>query len=108
MAGIQETLDVIRFGLAVGNSLGKALQDKKFDVADLLYFVDSLTKLPSALSGFEKVPEELKDMEEAEFEVIKETIAKEFDIPQDNIEPIIEDAIKIAVVILVFLKKHFA
>ena len=108
MPGINETLDVVRFGVAVGNALGKAYADKKFEVSDLLFLVDSLTKLPPALAGLEKVPEELKDLDAEEREQLLETIAKEFDIPQDNVESIIEDAIKLGVAIALFIRKHFA
>lgn len=107
MAGINELLDVIRFGVSLGNAMGNALQDKKFNLADLVFFVDSITKMPAAISGIEQVPAQLKDLDEEEKKVILETISKEFDIPQDNVEPIVEDALKIALAILVFLNKHF-
>jgi len=107
MLGIQETLDVIRFSAAFGNGLGLTLQDGKFDYSELINFVPSLTKLPAAIGGIDNVWDELLDLDEAEMQTLVETVAAEFDIPQEDTEDFVEEAIDVALKNFAFARKWF-
>lgn len=88
--GIQETKELLRFVLALGNAAGQAARDGKIDVSDLAYFVSALTKIGPALDKIDLVPKELADLSEAEREELLAFFRSEFDIPQDRLEAIIE------------------
>lgn len=96
MADIKETKEAVGFIVAIANGVGKALQDGKINLADFGCFMDAFLKAPAAFSGASEIPAELADMDSAEREGLKQYIFEEFDIPQDKVEGIVEDALDIS------------
>ena len=105
--GIEELKDIISFGAELGNGLGKSLEDDKITLGDAVNFIPALTAIPSAISGFSDVKKELDDLDEAEKEELLSYFRNKFDIPQEQTEAFVEDALKIAVTIYEFAKTWF-
>ncbi len=84
MAGIKELKDVLKAAISIGEALADGIQ--LGDVAALL-------DLPAAIEGIKEVPAELADLDEAELEELNVFIQSEFDLPDDQVEEFVEDAI---------------
>jgi len=84
MAGIEELKDVVKAAISIGEALsdGIGLED-----------LGALLDLPAAIDGISEVPEELSDLDETERAELQAFIQSEFDIPDDQVEEFIEQAI---------------
>ena len=60
--GIEETKDVLVFGIDLANAAIEALSDGKLSITDFPLFIKPIIGLPKALSGIDKVPAELGDL----------------------------------------------
>ena len=93
--GIENLCKVSKVVLTAGNITGLALADGKIDITDLGL---TLQLLPSLLSlggvDWKLIPAEVKDLSTEERAQYVEFLTKEFDIPQDKIEEIIESIFK--------------
>ena len=70
--GIQETKDVIIFGMDVAIGVGSSLADDgKITGGDAHKFTPALFSLPGAITGIDQLPKELAELNEAEMEEIK-------------------------------------
>lgn len=96
MAGTKETKDLLDFALSLGNGLGNALEDG-FQLSDLALLLPALLKIGDALNGIGNVPAELADLDDTELADLKAFIQGKFDIPQDKIEPAIEQGIDLGI-----------
>ena len=99
MVGIKETKELVKAMLMLGNSAGMALADGKFDWSELGLFVAPLGSLPAALSGLQDLPKEWQDMDDSERDELMKYVQDEFDIPQDNIEEMVEKALQAGILI---------
>ena len=77
--GIKETLEVIDFGLAIGEGLKKSLDDGKVDASDFANFGPALMAIIPALDGVGGVVEEIKDIDTEEMIQIKDHILAKAD-----------------------------
>ena len=95
--GIKETKDVViaigKFGSAGGN----VLADGRVGITDIVYLYEPLTALAAAADGAAGVPGELADLDAAELEDLQATFAREFDLPADAVELVVERAVDVAV-----------
>lgn len=107
MAGIQETKDVIKTAAQIGNGIGIALQDGKFELTELVEFVPALLSLPTALSGITDVPLELSDLDEAERRELLDYMRQEFDIPQEQTEEAVEDHAEFLLALWKLVDKYY-
>ena len=103
--GIQETKEMLDFIIAMGNGYGKAVEDGEWTASDLTHFMDALLKVPAALANMDLIPVELGDLEEAELQELKDHVVEEFDIPQDDVEEVIEMALGIGLDIYDLIQK---
>ena len=94
--GIKETKEMIGFIVELGNGVGKSLEDGEWNVTDFVHFMDALMMAPAAFQGMNQIPAEFGDLSEAEIKELVDYVVEEFDIPQDQIEVVIERAIDIA------------
>lgn len=78
MADVNELKDVVLFVAKLGNGIASALEDGSVGVSDAVALLPAMASLFPALSGIEAVPEELKDLSEAEqtemIQIFKETL----------------------------------
>ncbi len=88
--GIDETKDVIEFGISLTNSLMHAFSDGKITLADVPYFIAPMTKLPSALSGINMVPFEVGDIQKFELQKLTGFVKENLDIDDKKAKNIIE------------------
>lgn len=84
MAGIKELKDVLKAAISIGEALADGVQ---------LGDIRALLDLPAAIEGIKEVPAELADLDEFELEELNVFIQSEFDLPDDEVEKFIEDAL---------------
>lgn len=94
---IKDLKEFILFGINVGNGWGKAMEDGKLSFTDIQYLLPVLTSAGAAFDGFGNVLPQFKDMDVAELAEIKVFIGEKLDIPQDNIERLIEAGLNMAI-----------
>lgn len=94
--GIKETKDVVVAVAKFGNAGGKALEDGKVSITDAVYIYEPLQAISAAVEGIGNVPAELADLDAAELKDLEATFAREFDLPQDGIEAVVEKAVSVA------------
>lgn len=94
---LKETKEMLSFVLGIFNAVGKSLEDGKVDVSDIALLLGPLMKVGSAVQGAARIPSELKDLSQEESNELKEFISKEFDIPQDHLEKVLEQSLFIVV-----------
>lgn len=98
----KDVAELLEFALSFGTAIGNATQDGKFDLSDIGFFIPSLTVLPRAVEGIMNVPGELADLSEDEVAMLRKQIG-DFDIPQDEVEEVIERALKFAMETISFV-----
>lgn len=91
--GINETTDVLNFGISLANALIKSLEDGKIQLTELASFVSPLTKIPSALSGISLVPAELGDLTDEEMTTLKSVVQDQLEVDDERAIEIIEKSI---------------
>jgi hypothetical protein len=102
--GIKETKELVKFMLGLGNSLDKALDDKKISVMDVPLFMGVFMDMAPAFDGIAKVPAEIKDLSAEEMAELSAFVQQEFDIKSDRTEAIIEGALMLAADIYKYAK----
>jgi len=106
--GIQETKDVVKFVIRLGEAGAKSLEDGKFSVSDLSNFINAAGALPAAIGGIGSVPAELKDMDVDERAELLAYIKEEFDIAEENIEAVVEKALTAVIGLFDLIKEIIA
>jgi len=104
---IDETKDAIAFIASFGNAMGQSLEDGKFELGEYINFIPSLIKLPEAISGINKLPDELRNITDEERAELLAFIKDQLDLPQDATEELLEDSLETAIVVFGYIRKHF-
>jgi hypothetical protein len=105
MPDIKETKEALAFVLSLGNALGTTLADGKITLSEAPQFMGALMAAPAAFQGLTEVPAELKDLDDAEKAELMAFVQSEFDIPNDQIEGVIEEGLALALAIYTFVEK---
>lgn len=95
MAGIEQTKEVVRLGVSVGEAVAKAFEDKQFTIPDVRFFFPVLMKLRPALDGVVEVPKEMGDLSDEERAELVAEFSK-LDIPNDKVEEAIKSGFEVA------------
>lgn len=93
--GYNETKEAVLFGLAIAMAADKSLSDGSIGWSDAVNLVDVFMKAPAGLKGIGEIPAELKDLDATENEALKNELKAAFDIADDKLEGIIENALAI-------------
>ena len=93
--GIDETKDVIEFGISLTNSLIHAFGDGKLTLTDVPHFIAPMTKLPSALTGINMVPFEVGDIQKFELQKLIDFVKENLDVDDRKAKNIIEQCLLI-------------
>ena len=105
--GIKETVDAIKFVLALAEAFKLSYKDKEISFSDALNFYEPAKLILPFFKGIEKIPFELADkITESE----KELIIAEFKksgILEDKVEEVAIEAIELALQIKNFIFKNF-
>ena len=94
MSSAEELRDWVKFVAAFANGAGEAMEDGKIDYLDAAKLFPAFLKLPAALSGSGEI--KLAEIAPAEMVALCEEFKSEFDLPQDELEKKVEQAIDIA------------
>lgn len=92
--GIEETMDVVDFGVDFANAVIKTFEDGKVTPGDIIHFVSPVIKLPSAISGLEMVPAEIENMDEAELQTVVNSVMEKLNVPEDKAREIVKRSIE--------------
>lgn len=103
MAGTTGLKEVVKGVLVFGNGLGKALEDGKITVGDTQHLIPVLLEIPSVLGSLDAAGEEITDLTPEEIAELAEFAKATFDIPQDDVEEKIEEALSLAISIYNFV-----
>jgi len=90
--GIEETRDIIKSFVSLANAIDNVTQDG-FQLTDIFELVKPLATIPAAVSGADKVPAELFDLDDEERQIIKQDI-EELEFESEYSEVIAEQALK--------------
>jgi hypothetical protein len=94
---MKETTDLVMAVISLANGVGQAVADDgKIDVTDTVYLIEFMGSLPAAASGAEKIPGEIENMTDEQRTDLIALVKAKFDIPQDNVEEVLEDALTVA------------
>lgn len=91
--GVEETEEVIDFAILLANSLIKTFEDGKISIFDLTNFITPMVKLPKAISGIDKVPSELYDLDSNEYFRLKDKIKTQLNVDDAAAMNIIDNSI---------------
>lgn len=95
MALNKDTVELIIFQGKLFTGVGLAIADGKLTFSDALHFKDALTSALPAYMGINNV--KLSDLEDADNRAEMVAIfSAEFDIPQENIESLVEEGLELA------------
>ena len=81
---ITETLELISLIACLGQTIQQARSDGKVNMMDLGSLMSLIPKVGPALDGVEKIPAELKDLDEQEQEQLLSTIARDLNLLTDD------------------------
>lgn len=99
----KETRELIALVLTSAKALGAALDDNKIDIKDALKLLPILRQIKPAFEGIAKIPEELKQLDQEQVKLLAQDFAKDFDLPNDQIEGLIEISLEIGLNLLVLI-----
>jgi len=101
---MKETKEVLKFAIELGEALESALEDKKFDIAELSLLIGPLMQVGPAFEGIDKVGEEIKAVDAAGLADLVAYAKDELDLKADETEAVIEKALDLGVQIYSFVK----
>ncbi len=104
MYGVENLKKAVGFGLNLTEQIEKAGRDG-FTWTDALGFIDEIFQIPGIIASGDEIGRELKDLSEAEKEELISYAVAEFDIPNDKVEAIVEDALKLAFTVVAMVIK---
>lgn len=98
----KDTAEIALFGCATLNGIGLSFEDNEIEWTDAVHFKDAVVALPAAVGDASKA-------EWPEGEALKELnafIAAKLDLPQDGIETLVEEGLRIGFAVLEAWKKY--
>jgi len=103
--GIEQTKDVIKLVVELGQAIEKSLQDGKFDASDLRYFMQPIMSLPEAYRDMEQVPEEIEDLDRSEVEKLVQYTNEILNLENQDLEDLMKEALNVGYAIYIFSLK---
>ena len=89
---IKEFKELLRFVAVLASGVAGALDDGKLSIADIIKILPALKLSKDAIDGIDQIPSELWEADEVDIASLREYFAKEFDIPNDQLEATVERA----------------
>lgn len=93
--GIDETKDLLAFAIATAEAVIASVADGRIGFEDAFRMIAPLQRAQAALVGSTSIPAELAELDAEEVVALKTYVLAEFDIANDRVEGIIEDALMI-------------
>ena len=94
--GIENLKKLIKFPLDLVKQAAESSQDG-WQATDIFQFVDEFNNLPGIVRNWNKAVDELKDLSAEERTSLHDYFKEQFDIPNDQLESFIENALLNAV-----------
>ena len=91
--GTKETEDVVVFFGSICEGIYESVKDGKLTFGDYINFIPVVADLLPAISGIEKVPDELRDLSIEEMDALVEKFKANFEIPDDIVEEFVENCV---------------
>ena len=91
--GIQETKELLEFGFKLQQGIVNSLEDGKMTGMDLPSFFPAIMSSTKGIGGIQKVGAELMDLTEEEKQELLTFVREKFDLPDDQLEELIEDTL---------------
>lgn len=106
--GVSETVDLIEFLVSIAVAVKKSFADDgKFTVADALNFLSPVTLFPSAITGIDKVPLEMKDEITPEEKAAMLAVVVKAGILPVDAEEVVDEVLDILELIKRFVLERF-
>jgi len=102
---MKECKEVLSFLFSLNNAYWKAIEDGSISIGDLVFLYETLKTAGPAIEGIEKVLEEFQNMTAEDLEELKAFVVQEFDIPNDAVEQVIENGVKLVLDVVGFFMK---
>ena len=102
MLGVENLKKALKF---VFDFTTQVAQTKKFNFWAIFGFIDDLVALGDIITKWKDIQAEFKDLDEAEKQEIYEYAKAEFDLPNDQVEAFIEDALQWALVTFALVER---
>lgn len=110
MAGTKELQEIVKFVIALGNAIGKSLEDGKFSLKDLTNFWSVFGLANAAVGNWKLAIDEVKDLDAKEIEQLVNLIKAEMKLGDAELKARIElgfDVIKKSYDVYKLLKNYF-
>ena len=99
---IENAKTVIRFTTSLAEGIAAGLADGKFQINDALALLPAIVDLPAAITAAQGI--EFAALSEDDVKALVDYATQELSLPDDNIEDRIEDALKLAGALAVYVK----
>jgi len=96
LLGVENFKKLIKFSCGLTKQINSSTADG-WQWTDALQFIDEATEVPGIAKSFSAIAKELADLSEAERDELKDFVQTEFDIPNDNLEVVLENSIMQAI-----------
>lgn len=105
--GIQNTLEVIELGIALGGAFKSAqADDGKVNAKDIAHLITVVPKIGPAVSDISEVPAELKDLDAGELQEVIDHVQELVGVvSNEKAVAIAEDAITAAIAVFGIIQK---
>lgn len=90
---LKELKELLVFAFALQNAIKEVLEDKKVNFLDAFKFMPVLPTVKPAFEGLGNPIDRLRSLTPDELEELHEYFVREFDIPNDEIEALVERTI---------------
>jgi hypothetical protein len=91
---VKETTELLGFLFDLADATQASIKDDgKITFTDVPKFLAVAWKAPLAFGGIQEVPKELKELDDEGREAIIEFVRRRFDLPNDQLETLIEDTL---------------
>jgi hypothetical protein len=102
--GIEKTKNLVRAGVNLSKQIATATEDG-WQWTDTFGFVDEFAEILSVVKTWDELKAELADLTPEERAELYAYFVAEFDIPNDQIESFVEDALMLAFSIISLVEK---
>lgn len=95
MAGIEKLKAAVSVGIRLTEGVLEKLDDKKLTWLEVLGLAPILVDLPALIRDADALYDELQDLTEKENQELLAYVKEEFDVDNDNLEEVVEDALSV-------------
>lgn len=102
--GIENLKKMVKFGCDLTKQINTSLADG-WQWTDALAFIDEVAAIPGVVKSLPAVKKELSELSGEEKDELTAYIVEQFDIPDDKAESMVEDALTLAITVVVMVDK---